>query len=127
MAKENTSVEYNLYENFDSEGYKNDDIGDTESIVPDSDQDFSAIEVLSVGSSEVTSDHIDFRDELDDNGPNTVNDATVNANANIPNWTTNFTDITIEPLFRKVVLINPSNFPYDRTYKLFQRQANILY
>ena len=35
-------------------------------------------------------------DELDDNAPNTLNDA-VTANANIPNWTTNFTDITIEP------------------------------
>ena len=38
-----------------------------------------------------------FGDELDDNGPNTVNDATVTVNANIPNWTTNFTDKKIEP------------------------------
>ena len=35
---------------------------------------------------------------MDDNGPNTINDATVTANANIPDLTTNFTDITIEPL-----------------------------
>ena len=37
MAENNTSVEYNLDENFDSEGYKNEDIGDNESILPDSD------------------------------------------------------------------------------------------
>ena len=50
-----------------------------------------------MGSSEVSSDHTDFGDECGDNGPNTINDATVNANVNIPNWTTNFTDIPIEP------------------------------
>ena len=50
-----------------------------------------------MGSSEVTSVHTDFEDEWDDNGPNTVNDAIVTTNANIPNWTTNFTDITIKP------------------------------
>ena len=50
-----------------------------------------------MGSSEVSSDHTDFGNELDDNGPNTVNDAAITANANIPNWTTNFTDITIDP------------------------------
>ena len=97
MAGNNTSVEYILDENSDSEGYKNEDKGDNESIVPDSDPYSSDIEVSSVESSEVSSDHTDFWDELDDNGPNTVNDATVTANANIPNWTTNFTDITIEP------------------------------
>ena len=48
-------------------------------------------------SSEVSSDDTDFGDELDDNDPNTINDATVTANANIPNLTTNFTDITVEP------------------------------
>ena len=36
-------------------------------------------------------------DEFDDNGPNTINVATVTTNANIPNWTTNFTNITIGP------------------------------
>ena len=36
-------------------------------------------------------------DEWDDNGPNTVSDATITASANIPNWTTNFTDIITEP------------------------------
>ena len=50
-----------------------------------------------MGSREVSSDHTDLGNELDDNGPNTVNDATVTANANSPKWTTNFTDITIEP------------------------------
>ena len=50
-----------------------------------------------VGSGEVSSDRTDFGDELDDNGPNTVDDATVTASANFPNWTTIFTDITIEP------------------------------
>ena len=49
-----------------------------------------------MGSSKVSSDHMEFGDELDDNRPNTFNDATVTVNANIPNWTTNFTDITIE-------------------------------
>ena len=67
------------------------------STVPDSDPDSSDIEVSSVGSSEVSSDHTNFGNELDDNGPNTVNDATVTANANILMWITNFTDITIEP------------------------------
>ena len=76
-------------------------IGDNESIVPDSDPDTSVIEVSSVGSSEISSDHTDFGDELDDNGPNTVNDVIVTTNANIPNWTTNFTDIIIEP-FTKI-------------------------
>ena len=97
MAENNSSVEYNLDESSDSEGYKNEDIGDKESIVPNSDPNSSDIEVLSVGSSEVSSDHTDFGHELDDNGPNTVNDASVTANANIPNWSTNFTDITTEP------------------------------
>ena len=49
---------------------------------------------MSVGSSEVSCDHTDLGDEFNDNGPNTVNDATATANANILNWTTNFTDIT---------------------------------
>ena len=83
MTENNTSVEYNLDENHDSEGYTNEDVGDNESTVPD--------------SSYVSSDHTDFGDELDDNGPNTVKDAAVTANTNIPKWTTNFTNITIEP------------------------------
>ena len=99
MAENSTSVEYNLDENSDSKGYKNEDIGDTESIVPDSDPDFLDIEISTVGSSEISSDHTDFWDEWDDNGHNAVNDATVIASANIPNWTTNLTDITIEPFF----------------------------
>ena len=97
MAENNSSLEYNLDENSDSEGYKNEDIGNNESLVPDSDPNSSDIDVLPVGSSEVFSDHTDLGDELDDNGPNTINDATVTTNANIHNWTTNFTDITVEP------------------------------
>ena len=97
MVENNTSVEYNLDQNFNGEGYKNEDIEDNQSIVPDSDPDSSDIEVPSVGSSKVSSDHTDFGDEWNDNGPNTVNDAAVIGNSNIPNWTTNFTDITIEP------------------------------
>ena len=50
-----------------------------------------------MGYSEVSSDHTDLGDEFEDNGPTTVNDATITANANIPNWTTNFPDITTEP------------------------------
>ena len=84
MAEKILSVEYNLDENSDSEGYKNEDTEDNESIVPDSDPNSSDIEVSSVVSSEVSSDHIYLGDELDDNGPNTVIDATVPANANIP-------------------------------------------
>ena len=61
-------------------------------------------------SSEVSSDHIDFGDELDDNGPNPVNDATVTTNANIPNKTTNFTDITIEPFTQDSGPCLPENF-----------------
>ena len=97
MAENDTNVEYNFDEISDCESYQNEGMGDNETIVPDSDPNLSDIEVSSVGSSEVSSDYIDFRDEWDDNGPNTFNDATATANANIPNWTTNFTEITFEP------------------------------
>ena len=50
-----------------------------------------------MGSSEIPSDHTEFVDEQNDNGPNIVSDATVTANANIPNWTTNFTNIEGKP------------------------------
>ena len=106
MAENNTSVEYNLDENSDSEGYKNEDIEDNESIVPD----FSDIEALSVGSSEVSSDHADLGDELNDNGLNSINDATVTVNANIPYWATNFTDITIKPFTQDSGPCLPENF-----------------
>ena len=79
-------MEYNLDENCYSEGYKNENIGDNESIVPASDQESSDNEVSSVGSSEICSNHTYFGDDWNDNGLNTVNDATVNANANIPSW-----------------------------------------
>ena len=85
-------------------------MGDNESIVPDSDPDSSDIEGLSVGSIEVSSDHTDFRDDLDDNGPNTVNDSSATATANITNWTTNFTDITIEPFTQDSGPSLPKNF-----------------
>ena len=55
------------------------------------------IDASSVQSREVSGDYTDIGDELDDDGPNTVNDATVTAKANIPNWTASFTDIIIEP------------------------------
>ena len=45
MAENNTSLEYNLDENSDSESYMNEDIGDNESIVPDSDPNSSDTEV----------------------------------------------------------------------------------
>ena len=63
-----------------------------------------------MGSSDVSSDHTDFGNELDDNGPNTINDATVTTNANIPNWTTNFTDITTEPFTMDSGPCLPENF-----------------
>ena len=63
-----------------------------------------------MGSSEVSSDHTDLGDELDDNGPNTTNDATVTANANISNWMTNFTDITIKPFTQDSGPCLPENF-----------------
>ena len=110
MAEDNTRVEYNHGENSDCEGYKNEDIGENESIVPHSYPDSSDIEVLSAGSSEVSNDHSDFGDEWDDNGPNTLNAATVTANATIPNWTTNFTDITIDPFTQDSGPCLPENF-----------------
>ena len=72
IAENNTSAEYYL-ETSDCESYKNEGIGYNESVVPDSDPDSSDIEVSSRGCSEVSSDQSDFRDEWDDNGPNTVN------------------------------------------------------
>ena len=112
MAENNTSIynRYNLDENSDSEGYENKDIGGNESIVLDSDPDSSDIEVSSMGSSEVSIDHTDFGEELDDNGLNTINDATVTANTNIPNWITNFTDITMEPFTQDSGPCLPENF-----------------
>ena len=64
-------------------------------MVLDSDPNSSDIEVSSVGSNGVSSDHTHFGDEWDDNEHNTINDVTVTANSNVPYWTTNFTDITI--------------------------------
>ena len=96
MFVNNTSAEYNLDKNSDNEGHKNVDIVDNESLVPDSDPDSTDIEASSVGSSEVCSDDTNFGD---DNGAN--NDATFTANENIPNWKTNFTDITIEPFTKE--------------------------
>ena len=110
MAENNTRAEYNLDENCDSEGYQNEDIGDDESIVPDPDLDSSDIEVSSVGYSEVSSNHTDFVDERDDNGPNTVCDATVTANVNIPNWVTNVTDVTTKPFTNASGPFLPENF-----------------
>ena len=107
MTENNASVEYNIEENSDSEDYKNEDIGDNESVVPDSDPDSSDIEVLSVRFSEVSGDHINFRGELDDN---TVNDATVTTSANIPNLTPNPTDITIEHFTQNSCPCLPENF-----------------
>ena len=90
MAKNSISAECDLDDNSDCEGYKNEDIGDCEPIVPDSDPGTSDIGVSSVEFSKVSSYPTEFGDEWDD-------DATITANANIHNWTTNFTDITIEP------------------------------
>ena len=96
IVENNTSVEYNFGENSDCEGYNNEDIGDNESKVPVSDPIWLNIKVSLVGSSKVCSNHADCGEEWDDNGPNTVSDASVTVHANIPNWTTNFTDIAIE-------------------------------
>ena len=87
MAENNTSPEYNPDKNSDFEGNNNEDTRDNESMAPDSVPDSLDIEVSSLGSSDISSDHTDFGDEQDDNGPNTFNDATVIANVNIPNWT----------------------------------------
>ena len=46
-----------------------------------------------MGCSEVSNGHTGLGDEQDDNGPKMLNDATSTVNANIPNWTTIFTDI----------------------------------
>ena len=64
-----------------------------------------------MGSLEVSSDHTESGDELDDNGPNTVNYVTTaTANANIPNWKTNFTDVTIESFTQDSGTCLPENF-----------------
>ena len=55
-----------------------------------------------MGSCEVSSDPTDFRNDWDDNGPNTVNDA----NANIPNCT----DMTTEPFTQGSGPSLPANF-----------------
>ena len=60
MAENNTSVEYNLDKNSDSEGYRNEDIEYNKSIVPDPDTNSSDINVSSGGSGEVSSNHTDF-------------------------------------------------------------------
>ena len=65
----NTIAEYNPAETSDFEDYYNEDIGNNQSVVSYSDPDPSDIEVSSVGSSEVSSDHTDFGDKQDDNGP----------------------------------------------------------
>ena len=105
MAENSTSAEYNLDENSDCEGYKTEDTGDNESIVPG-----EILKLLHVGFSEVSSDHTDFGDEWDDNEPNTVNFSDVTTNANIPNWTTNFIYVTIEPFTQESGPSLPENF-----------------
>ena len=109
MAENNTSEEFNLYENSDNEGYKNEDMGDNESIVPGSDSNSSDIEVSLGGLVKFLVITLILWNELDDNGPNTVNNATVTANANTPNQTTNFTDITIEPFTQEGGACLPEN------------------
>ena len=80
------------------------------SIVSDSDPKSSDIEVSSLGFCEVSSDHTYSGDEMDDNGCNTVNDATRTANATILNWTINFTGITFEPFTQDSGPSLPGNF-----------------
>ena len=110
MAETLLMLKYNPEEDSEFEGYNNEDIGDNESIAPDSDPDSSDTEVLSVGGSEVSSDHTDFGHKQNDNGPGIVDDATVTGNANIPNWTTNFTDIIIETYTQDSGSSLPENF-----------------
>ena len=64
MAEDNPSVDYNPNENscFGDYNNNNKDIGDKESIVPDSDPDSLNIEVSSVASNEVSSDHTNLSD-----------------------------------------------------------------
>ena len=65
--------------------------------LPDSDPDLPDKEVSLMGSSELSSDYSDFGNEQEDKRPNSINDATVTANENIPNWKGNFPNITTEP------------------------------
>ena len=97
MAENNISAEYNPNENSDSEGYNNEGIRNNVSIMSDSDPDSLDIEVSLVGSRDISSNNTDFGDEWYDNGPKITNNASVTANIDIPNWTTNFTDINIKP------------------------------
>ena len=54
MAEDQGSLDLNSDENSYFEGFNSDDIGDRESIVPDSDPGTSDIEISSVGSSDLT-------------------------------------------------------------------------
>ena len=68
---------------------------------------------------EISSDHTDFRDEWDDNGPNSVYDTTVTASADILSWTTNFTDITTEPFTEDSGPSLPENFDVSVAASLY--------
>ena len=83
-------MEYNLDENSNSEGYKNEDTGDNVSTVLDSMPDSSDIEVLQLGLVKFLAIILIWG--MDGNGSNTVDTTTVTASANIPNWTTKFND-----------------------------------
>ena len=78
-------------------------------VVPDSDPDSSDIEVSLVGCNVVSSYHTDLgmsRMIMD----NTINNVTVSANENIPNKTSNFTDITIGTFAQDSGPSLPENF-----------------
>ena len=60
MDEKDTSAECNPGENYDFEGFINDNIGDNEWVVPNFDPYSLDIEVSLVRSSEVSSDHTDL-------------------------------------------------------------------
>ena len=103
MAEDQGNIDLNSDENSDFERFNSDDIGDRESIVPDSDPGTSDIEISSVGSSDLS----DLGEEEDENAE--IDDGGGFDDVN-PIWTSNFSDITIHPFLDESGPALPDNF-----------------
>ena len=86
MAEDQGNIDFNSDENSDFKGFNSDDIGDRESIVPDSEPGTSDIDISSVGSSDLS----DLGEEEDENVE--IDDSGCVGDVN-PIWTNNFCDI----------------------------------
>ena len=103
MAEDRGSIDLNSDKNSDFEGFNSDNIGDRESIVPDSEPGTSDIEISSVRSSDLfdVGEEEDKNAEIDDGGG--VGDVN-------PIRTSNFSDITIHPFLDESGPALPDNF-----------------